>query len=219
MSIVSVVCTVHKEAEPGITVSALHAILEGLQPEVIFLETPPAAFDDYYESCADHNLESRAVRLYRERHPEVKLVPVDLRTPTADFFANFERVRQAVRTLSLEYRQLMSLDYDRVRRYGFYYLNSDYCNDHWSNIYAEMTSTLKKLNNPELLEIYDLWNKTHDLREKAMVESIEKYCSANTVARGVFLVGAAHRQAVMALAPQWDFAGHVKATTPEPTYP
>jgi hypothetical protein len=84
MGSVSVVCTVHEEMGLA-NVSELRAILERIQPEVIFLKVPPAAFDDYYENCSRQNLESKAVREYRQG-PQVDLVPVDLPTPTADFF-------------------------------------------------------------------------------------------------------------------------------------
>jgi hypothetical protein len=89
MNGVSLVCTVHVEMGFA-NVSELRAILERIQPEVIFLEVPPAAFDDYYEKFSRHNLESLAVGQYRQGH-QVKLVPVDLPTPTGSFF-EFRRV-------------------------------------------------------------------------------------------------------------------------------
>jgi hypothetical protein len=52
MNSVSLVCTVHEESGCA-SVAKLHAILERIQPEVIFLEVPPAAFDDYYENPVD----------------------------------------------------------------------------------------------------------------------------------------------------------------------
>jgi hypothetical protein len=64
MTRVSVVCTVHEETGYA-NVLELRAILERIQPEVIFLEVPPPAFDDYYENCSQQNLESMAVRQYR----------------------------------------------------------------------------------------------------------------------------------------------------------
>ena len=65
MNCVSLVCTVHEEMGLA-NVSALRAILERIQPEVIFLEVPPEAFDDFYKICRRENLESKAVRQYRD---------------------------------------------------------------------------------------------------------------------------------------------------------
>src|SRR5882757_8980944 len=121
MNSVSLVCTVH--VEMGLAnVSELCAILECIQPEVIFLEVPPAAFEEYMENCSQQNLESMAVRQYRESH-QVKLVPVDLPTPTGDFFSNFEELRRRIRQVSAEYRRLIKWDEDCMREYGFAYLN------------------------------------------------------------------------------------------------
>jgi len=78
------VCTVREETGLA-NVLELRAILERIQPEIIFLEVPPAAFDDYYENVRRQNLESMGVRQYWEGH-HVKLIPVDLPTPTPEVF-------------------------------------------------------------------------------------------------------------------------------------
>lgn len=86
----------HKES--GRTnVAELRTILEHIQPEVIFLEVPPAAFKGYFENS--QNLEAKAVRQYRQGH-QVEIVPVDLPTPSGDFFANYEDLRRRVRQVS-----------------------------------------------------------------------------------------------------------------------
>jgi hypothetical protein len=217
MSSVSVICTVHEEMGLA-NISELRAILERIQPEVIFLEVPPVAFDDYYENCSRQNLESVAVTQYRQGR-QVDLVPVDLPTPTEDFFSDHEYLRRRIREESPEYRRLMKWDSDCVRGYGFAYLNSEHCSELWLNVYQDMASTIKRINDPRLVEICDLWNKTQYRREKEMMESIRKHCRANIFDTGVFLVGAAHRQAVIELSRdesaidstkmQWDFAGHL----------
>jgi len=87
MKRVSLVGTVHEEAGLA-SISGLLGILERITPEVIFLEIPSGAFDDYSKGSR-RNLESTAVSRYREmRH--VDLVPVDLPTPDAEFFKNNE---------------------------------------------------------------------------------------------------------------------------------
>jgi len=79
MKRVSLVGTVHEEAGLA-SISGLLGILERITPEVIFLEIPSGAFDDYSKGSR-RNLESTAVSRYHEmRH--VDLVPVDLPTQT-----------------------------------------------------------------------------------------------------------------------------------------
>lgn len=78
MKNVFVVFTVHKDCGFANSASLLD-FLERYQPDVIFLELPPYAFDWY---CGLFNtrsgLESIAVRQYREKQPQVKLIPVDM---------------------------------------------------------------------------------------------------------------------------------------------
>jgi hypothetical protein len=192
-----VVCTVHEEIGLA-NVSQLRAILERIRPEIIFLEVPPAAFDDYYENYSRQNLESKAVREYRQGH-RVALVPVDLPTPTDDFCSNHEYMRQRLREESPEYRRLMKGDSECVRGYGFAYLNSESCSEPWLNVYQDMASTMESISDPRVVEICDWWSKTQYRREKEMVENMRRYCRDNVFDRSVFLIGAAHRQAVIEL--------------------
>src|SRR5438046_10345775 len=84
MKRVSVVFTEHEE-NGLVNASGLLAILERITPEVIFLECPPAAFDNYLNGT-HAKLEPAAVNRYRAIH-SVELIPVELPTPDEDFFA------------------------------------------------------------------------------------------------------------------------------------
>jgi hypothetical protein len=215
---VALVSTVHEEIGLA-NVAELCAILEHIQPEVIFLEVPAADFDDFYENCRRENLESMAVRQYRESN-HVKLVPVDLPAPSEDFHNNnrylFGRIEKVSRTFCF----LIDSNSTYVRTEGFPYLNSERSSKLSAELYEETLSTIKWMNNdPELLAIYRSWQEKNDLREKVMMENIHNYCSGNTFDKGVFFVGAAHRQAIIDIAReqtradptriQWDFAGHM----------
>jgi hypothetical protein len=92
----------------------------------------------------------------------------------------------------------MKLDDDRIRDFGFVYLNSEDCGELWARVYEDMVSAIKWMNDePRPVEIYESWKKTNDLPENAMMENIQKYCKENTFDKGVFLVGAAHRRPVI----------------------
>jgi hypothetical protein len=58
-------------------------------------------------------------------------------------------------------------------------------------------ATVEWTGHPRLRETYDLWTHTNELRDAEMMKNIEDYSIRNAFARGVFLVGAAHRQALM----------------------
>jgi hypothetical protein len=211
MTRVSLVCTVHEESGCA-SVAELRAILESIQPEVIFLEVPPSAFKDYFENS--RNLEAKAVRQYRQGH-QVEIVPVDLPTPSRGFFSTFEDLRRRVRQVTPNYRRLMQWDDDCIREDGFVYLNSELCSELWLSVYKEMLSTIEWLKDSRLLAPYESWREKNDLRENAWIENIEKYCRENTFSRGVLLVGAAHRQPIIeksrkqtaanSIRIEWDF--------------
>jgi hypothetical protein len=195
MNCVSLISTVHDEVGLA-NVSELRAILERVRPEVIFLEVPFSALDDYYMICSRSNLESIAVRTYRESRP-VKLVPVDLPTPEAEFFEKVDYLHKRIREGSPEYRQLMARDTACMRAHGFAYLNSEDCINLWSDAYKEMLSTIGRLDDARLVEIFESWKETIDHRENEMMKNIQEYCGANTFDKGAFLVGAAHRQPII----------------------
>jgi hypothetical protein len=212
MNRVALVGTVHEEQGLA-NVPELQAVLERIRPEVIFLEIPSAAFEDFANGRR-WNLESIAARRYRDIH-HVELIPVDLPTPDEEFFTNIRYLQGRIRTTSAEYCQLIYRDSQYVGAYGFVYLNSEDCSRLWSKIYEAIRATIERLDDHKLREIYECWRTTNELRERAMVRSIEDYCRRNMFDIGVLLIGAAHREAIMnksragcgAPTLQWDFAG------------
>ena len=104
MTRVRLVGTFH-EARGLVTIPRLLAILERIRPEVIFLEIPAAAFDDYSRGIRS-NLESAAARKYRDRGA-VNLVAVDLLTPDAAFFRDGEYLFGVIERRSPDYRRLV----------------------------------------------------------------------------------------------------------------
>ena len=78
-----------------------------------FLGDASRGFDDYINNGTRRNLESTAVRRYRELQ-DVDLVPVDLPTPEADFFADNEGLYERVAGVHSEVRRSVG----RSRRNG-----------------------------------------------------------------------------------------------------
>jgi hypothetical protein len=218
MKRISVVFTVHEEKGLA-SISGLLAILERIRPEVIFLEIPAAAFDDQVNG--DHgNLESTAVNRYRENH-HVDLIPVDLPTPDADFFAKHQHLSRRVERTSADYRRLVDWHSENVSACGFAYLNSKDCSDLFSQLHeAILTGIEKDVDRRLLAEVYDLWIRTNELREKGMMKNIQNHCQQAPFSRAAFLVGAAHRRSIIDLSRrepgaassviEWDFAGFLE---------
>lgn len=214
MNRVFVIGTVH--ADSGLAnASALLSILERINPEVIFLEMPPAALADHFNGKRS-NLETTAASRYRASH-RVTLVPVDLPTPTPDFFTNNAELHRRVERTSRDYRRLMDRNSLATMEGGFPYLNSDLCSQSWAAIDAEVRATLEYIGNAQLHEFYDRWRGVNEDRDREMLKSIEDYCGRHVFDQAVFLVGAAHRGSMVEKARaghraclptvQWDFEG------------
>ncbi len=218
MKRVSVIGTVHEEKGRA-DIPGLLAILERIKPEVIFLEIPSAAFDDQVNG--DHgNLESTAVRRYRESH-RVDLVPVDLPTPDGAFFAKHRDLCMRVNRTSHDHRRLVDWHSQNVSEHGFAYLNSKDCSDLFSQVHDAILAAIEKdVDHRVLAEIYDLWIRTNELRDKGMVKNIGDHCRQASFSSAAFLVGAAHRQAIIHLSRsepgpasstiQWGFGGFLE---------
>lgn len=218
MKRVSVVGTVHEE-KGSASISGLLAILERIKPEVIFLEIPPAAFGDHFNGSR-RNLESTAVSRYRENH-RVDLIPVDLPTPDEDFFAKHRDLNRRIERTSPDYRRLVDWHSQNVSEHGFGYLNSKDCSDLFSQLHEAMLAAIEQdVDHRLLAEVYDLWIRTIELRDRAMMKNIENYCRLASFSSAAFLVGAAHRQSIIDLSRtelgaasstiQWDFAGFLE---------
>jgi hypothetical protein len=222
MKRVSVVGTVHEE-KGAASVSLLLAILERIKPEVIFLEIPPAAFDDFLTGTRS-NLESTAASRYRENY-RVDLIPVDLPTPEDEFWSNTGALFSTIKRTSPEYRQLIDWDSRYVSEHGFAYLNSERCSELWSHIYGAIRTAIERLpDRSRLGDFYDSWIRTNERRDRAMMQNIENHCRQGSFNSAAFLVGAAHRRSIVNLSRsepgsasstiQWDFAGFLEESHP-----
>jgi len=193
MKTISLVCTVHEE-NGFASAAALCSILEHLRPEVIFFEAPADAFDELI--ITGPCLESTAVRWYREAN-RVAVVPVDLPTPEPRFFERQRAFDQRIAGRISDFQMLMLWNKNDTRDSGFQYLNSDQSSKRWADIYSEIRATVKILNDQEVTDFFELWQRTNDLRENEMLRNISMYCEKHSFERAVFLVGAAHRKSII----------------------
>ena len=194
MNSVSLICTIHGEVGCA-SAPTLATILESIQPDVIFVEVPAAAFNDFYRDRSRQNLESLAVKSYQEGR-NIEIVPVDLPTPDQQFFDDEAEFENRIRAESPTYRDLKRQERSHVERYSFAYLNSEYYNQLCVDLYSEMEATLERLSDPRLTENYLKWRETLSQRETAMLKNIQEY-DADRSYNAVFLVGAAHRKYII----------------------
>jgi hypothetical protein len=193
MTRVSVIGSVHNDRGLA-NASSLLAILEHLQPEVVFLEEPEAGFEGFCSGTRS-SLESRAVCRYRQLH-QTTLVPVDRTTPPLALRSRVDALYDAIEGQSSDYLRLVGARDHHTTTFGFHFLNSPNFLKLCSDIQAAELSAIQALGSDELTAFYRMWRDTNELREEGMMNNIEVYCRNNALERGVFLVGSAHRMSV-----------------------
>jgi hypothetical protein len=191
---VSLIGTVH-EARGLVTVDALLAILERVQPEVIFAEIPSTHVDRWKDG-SHGTLESITVARYAAGRP-LDTVPVDLPKPEESFFHEYKEMFCAIERTSPELRRLLDFHAEQTRRGGFAYLNSDECIEAYTAINREQRDTIEYIGSQRLRATYDVASDTMERRDMEMLRNIRAYCAHTDRKRGAFLVGAAHRRSLI----------------------
>ena len=137
---ISLIGTYHAE-RGAVTVSALLAILERIQPEVVFAEIPRAHIGAWRDG-SHGTVESIAVARYADTH-SIDIVSVDSPEPKDSFFQGWKEVSRAIERTSPEFCRLMDLNTERMCEGGFAYLNSDESIQAWADIDREERETIE----------------------------------------------------------------------------
>jgi hypothetical protein len=191
---ISLIGTYHAEYG-AVTVSALLAILERIQPEVVFAEIPRTHMRAWRDG-SHGTVESIAVARYADTH-SIDVVSVDSPEPDDSFFQGWDEVTRAIERTSPEFRRLMDLNTDRICRGGFAYLNSDEHIQTCADIQREERETIEYIGILRLCDIYAEVRDVIERRELEMLANIRAHCASTAQACGAFLVGAAHRKSII----------------------
>jgi len=191
---ISLIGTYHAE-HGAVTASALVAILERIQPEVVFAEIPRSHIGEWRDG-SHGTVESIAVARYAATH-SIDVVSVDLPKAEDSFFQGWEDANRAIERTSPEFRRLTDLNTDRMHREGFAYLNSDECILAWADIYREELDAIEYIGSSRLRDIYAQVRDLNERRDLEMLRNIRAYCASAVQSCGAFLVGAAHRKSLL----------------------
>jgi hypothetical protein len=192
---ITLICTVHDEAG-ACSVSELVRIMEVIDPEIVFEELPPSAFDAFYRDRTRSNLETRAIDKYLESH-QVGHIPVDFHYVPPSFFEDNGKMHRRIEGVSPEYRRLMDTHSAWVRRYGFAYLNSAYCSDLYRELHGVIEAALQRINDEALTATFRSWNAVMEKREQEMIGNIYGYSREHHYDRGLFFLGGGHRHTIV----------------------
>jgi hypothetical protein len=192
---ITLICTVHEEAG-ACSLGELHRIIERINPEIIFEEIPPSAFDEYYRDRTRSNLETRTIDKYLQNH-QVDHIPVDYHNVPAHFFENDRKMHRRVEGISIDYRRLLDTHSAYTRQYGFAYLNSIYCCNLHKELHRAIEAALQRIDDEDLFRTFQLWNAVNEKREHEMISNIYKYSREHRYERGLFFLGAGHRRTII----------------------
>lgn len=168
----------------------LYQIIEGIKPEVIFLEATEENYSNYdkylFEQFGVYNpkLEIEAIQKYFINNPFEYIPVLDVYLPKRlDYKYNVLRTNIEFKILIDNFNFLASND-------GFEFLNSKE-----SEILQENLRAFEKLHfNDELLnkEIED----GIDTYENSMIDNILNYCKTKEFETAIFMCGVAHRKSI-----------------------
>jgi len=189
---VMLICSLHREN--GLcNVGELLKILRAVDPDVVFGEVSQSDINFY----DPRSLEHQAVTRLRTLKPSCERVPVDRYDIPPTFRAITDAVFDFVEEASLEYQQLLEQRHHATNLKGFAYLNSFAFTQVMTRMSEMEEKAIKQSENQDLIRGLATWRQVMHGRERAMVESIYRYCKENMFDKGVFLVGAAHRSGVV----------------------
>lgn len=195
MSNITLICTEHEE-KGNCNIHELYLIIEKIDPEIIFEEIPTSFFDEYYKEKTKSDLETDTINKYLECH-QIEHVQVDYYNIPKLFFEDNGYMHSRIEAISYDYRKLIDTHSSNVKRFGFKYLNSIYCNNLFDELYNTMENTLQKNNNDKLFQTYKAWNDVNSKREYEMINNIYNYSIDHRFNRGLFFIGAAHRKSII----------------------
>lgn len=197
MNNITLICTKHSE-NGACNVNELYKIIQNINPEVIFEELPPSAFNDYYVRKSKTNLETTTINKYLECH-KIEHIPIDYEGAPDSIFKDNAFLHKRVESKSHQYRYAMDNHSLFVNRYGFKYLNSAQCVNDYKEVYNAIEEFLESENDEKLVQIYKSWNDIIRKRDIEMISNIYKYCNNHSFNRGLFFIGAAHRESIIDL--------------------
>ena len=208
MNTISLISTTHRGN--GLANSKnLYSILQNINPELVFIELPPNQYADYFTKYTLRTLESDAINTFR-KHNKLETILVDSVAPDAGMFKEIDFLFENIHNNSQYLDGILGHIHQFTCQYGFPYLNSNKHYEHLSAQKEEEQRTVNELNNPKLIELYEMWNNIHSQRETEMLNNIHVYSTKHSLNNAVFLVGSAHSHSIIKKEKVTEFQPNIK---------
>ena len=200
---ISIVCTCHDEYGKC-NMDELHKILCAIKPEVFFEEIRQSDFNAFYKEKSLTSMETLTIAKYLEAN-HAQQVPVDDVERPESFGRDAFAISDFVVANSDEYKELDNVKNRDEFQYGFEYINSPTFSKLLRKLAEISEETIEKKGDDYLKQSLVVWNEINHKREIAMVNNIYAFCRNHEFNRGVFLVGAAHRNSILT-----EIEGYIK---------
>ena len=179
----------------------LYRILEMLNPQIIFVETPPSCYEATYEAQTHKTLETEAIIAYAD-HNEIEIVPVDSDDlPSREFFKAHEillkKIEAQINQNGFDYRYLVDRHSSFIYTHGLAYLNSLSSDQNLNAINKLIENGLNIINDQKLIDSWAQWIEVHEKREQHMLNEIERFSQSRPYSQAVFTIGAGHRRGLI----------------------
>ncbi len=199
MKDITIVFTKHKEAG-AFRSSVLIGILDSLEPDIIFLE---ASHDDYqsqFITKSYESLESKALTSFKEKH-NIDLIPTGESYNTEFLTKTMNEYQQFSRAIDIHSTEFFRAKYTEMESKenieGFAYVNSEQFGENQKELNLEEKTIIERIENPELMKLYEQWNALQREREERMLGEINRYSLGAPFKKATFLIGAAHRNSIV----------------------
>jgi hypothetical protein len=172
----------------------LFKIIEKINPEVIFDEIPSSRFNAHFIEQSIITLETNAIKLYMNNH-NVNIIPVDN--------YDFSEIQKGdidynkISNNNADYYNLCKEQYLLTIQHGFEYINSHQNFQLIEKLQTIEREVLGKINDEELLKLFETWYEITDKRENEIIRNIYNYCEEHTFDKGLLLIGAEHRNSII----------------------
>lgn len=186
---ITVICTRHSEVGKC-NVSELQKLIEIVQPDVIFEELSPMAFNRCYVIQNLFTLESVAIKKYLEKH-RVKHIPVVDSEITNEIE---EKLNHLIRYAG--YTQLIDNLISLEENFGFQFLNSKESIELFERIKAFENLILSQSNNDTKL-LFEKVDEIVDKYENEIIRNVYLYSKQHHYSQAILFIGAAHRKSIM----------------------
>jgi hypothetical protein len=187
---IALICTAHSEIGKCNS-RELYKIIEEFEPEIIFEELSPTAYNECYGIRNRYTVETSAIKMYLLNH-KIEHIPVVGSELPKDLDRKFE-----ILTMYDNYQNLIDTLTSLEEEYGFQFLNSEQGDELFEKITTLEKFILKDNDDIILSRIFQWSNEAIDAYENEIIKNVYHSSIEKNYKKALMFIGAAHRKSIM----------------------